>query len=168
MEMRAGSIDAAQIVEQFLRSDVADFLLANLSARIDQHRSRNALNFELRHYRGVAIVLRGQVGAHPDESIGFLDHGGIEEGRMIHLAAWDAPVGGEIHQHRFSHRSRSTELRGIERLKLDRHRYRARYHQINQSGGREHSQCTSKNEEGTPIASGWRNEAEENSHRRRR
>src|ERR1022692_2760559 len=34
-EMRVGSIDPAQIVEQFFGADVADFLLANLAARID-------------------------------------------------------------------------------------------------------------------------------------
>ena len=66
---------------------------ANLSVRIDQHRRRHSLDIELRSDGGVLVILRGQVGAHPHEALRLFHHRGIDEGRMIHLAARDAPVG---------------------------------------------------------------------------
>ena len=115
-------------------------------------------------------VLRGQVRAHPHEALRLLYDIGIHEGRMIHLAARDTPV-GEIDQHRLSLRGGETaELRRIERLKnLYRRRFRAR---IDHEDERATTAITpiplriTRN--GRQLRPAARNEAEENSNPRPR
>ena len=95
-----GLLHRAHRGEQLVGTDVADHPMRLVAARGEQDHGRHALDLVLLDQLGGGLVLLGDVGLDHVEAVGLAHDVGVDVGGVVHLAARDAPLGGEVDQQR--------------------------------------------------------------------